>query len=308
MKRIVLIGLAALFAVAAVLVAWVGLKSGGGKKPQPSAPLAYGVVVAARDLPPGQVLGSADLRLEKLSSLPVNTFAAQGALIGRQLAAPASAGQPLTRDLLLEAHPLASHLLPGERAVALQTSKIVGVGGYLRPGDWVDLLVHVRGQAETSGKSSALLALSRLRVLSYENQLPEPAVAAPGQEGDKDGAATDSVATAPARAEPRSEKNPTVVLAVPAEQVARLLLASESGVVRLALRPPESVDPGLASTPAYQPPPISAQEAQQVNLSQLSFSKSLATPGAKPTGAPRLRIEQRVEIFDGDRPRGAGQK
>ena len=36
--------------------------------------------------------------------------------------------------------------------------------------------------------------------------------------------------------------------------------------------------------------------------------KKISSRTMKPQIAPRLRIEQRVEIFDGDRPRGAGQK
>ena len=314
MKRIVLIGLAAVCALAAVLVALVGLRSGKDEPNKPE-PARYSVVVANADFPPGHYLRPEDLRVAKLATLPTDAFATTAGLAGKQLAQPAVAGQPLTRSQLAASHPLAGQLRPGERAVALQTTKIVGVGGYLKPGDWVDVLVYFRAQEETASASSAMLALSRLRVLSYENELPPEPEATPAGDAapaKEDKADADKPARLAEERKPRSDKNPSVVLAVPADQAVRLLLAAEAGEVRLALRPPEpAVDGALAGAPVYTPAPANAREAQALKLTQLSFSKPVAAasaaraPAAAPAATAKVKIVNRIEIFDGDKPRAA---
>ena len=315
MKRIVLIGLAVVCALAAVLVALVGLSSGDKDASKKPAPARYSVVVANADFPPGHYLRPEDLRVAKLATLPVDAFATTAGLSGKQLAQPAVAGQPLTRSQLAASHPLAGQLRPGERAVALQTTKIVGVGGYLKPGDWVDVLVYFRAQEETANATSAMLALSRLRVLSYENELPpEPEAVVPAGEeatAKDDKADADKPARLAEERKSRSDKNPSVVLAVPADQAVRLLLAAEAGEVRLALRPPEpAVDAALAGAPVYTPAPANAREAQALKLTQLSFNKPVTAAGTAraPAAAPaaaKVKVVNRIEIFDGDKPRAA---
>lgn len=56
------------------------------------------VAVAARDLPPGTVLGAAEVTLRELpaQALPDGAAQAPGAVLGRTLAAPVRRGEPLT--------------------------------------------------------------------------------------------------------------------------------------------------------------------------------------------------------------------
>ena len=303
MKRVVLLGFAVLFAVAAIILAILGLRSGSGKSPGDNsqganpAQLDYSVVVAASDLPAGRVLQPGDIVEQKATSLPVNTFSALHSVIGRRLLTPATAGQPVTRDMLVQSHPLADQLKVGERAVALQTTTIVGVGGHLRPGDHVDLLVYLRGQSETLGRSSAQFVLNNLRVLAYENRLP-------GDEAEeplKKTSANDDAVARLNRVQTRPEKNHSVVLAVPADDVPRLLLASESGSVRLALRPPETANMLPAGLTAYESPPANAHQAQQVTLAALSYSNPVVL--AAPPVKRKTNVVTKVEVFEGEKSR-----
>jgi pilus assembly protein CpaB len=180
------------------------------------------------------------------------------------------------------------------------------VGGHLRPGDRVDVLVQYRSQAETGDRTSAMLALSDLRVLAYENQLPEEPEVVEAKEGDKEAKSKDE------KAEGRRANNPSVVLAVPADQATRLLLAVGTGEVRLALRPPVAEVPVLAGTTPYETAsPANAREAKKITLSQLTFSKppapvtaaAVLPPGVAPGAAPKVRTTTQVEIFEGEKSR-----
>lgn len=302
MKRFFLIGLAALCAVAAIAVALYGFNA----KPKPEIAKTerptFAVVVAQSALPPGHLLQPEDLKVMQVSSLPVNTYASPTALTGRVLAQPTVVDQPVTLDMLAHSHPIVAQLREGERAVALQTSYIIGVGGHLRPGDHVDLLVFLRGQPETADQAQALLALSNLRVLSYEDILPEePATKS------KEAAKDEEEEKKKQAAQARPTNNRSVVLAVPQDQVSRLLLAVESGEPRLALRPQET-RVAVADTVDLALPPVNAVQAQKLTLSQMSFNRPparqsapvVAAGGAARKPAAKPRPVATVQILEGD--------
>ncbi|MEL0027488.1 MAG: RcpC/CpaB family pilus assembly protein, partial [Perlucidibaca sp.] len=48
-------------------------------------------------------------------------------------------------------------LRPGERAIAIPVDEVVGGGGFVQPGDLVDVLLFLRG--ENGGKDSAQVVM-----------------------------------------------------------------------------------------------------------------------------------------------------
>jgi len=118
------------------------------------------VVVAARDLGPGEVLRAEDLKAVDFdpSTAPADAVADPEPLVGRTLAVPRFAGEPVTPRHLGPAVSLA----PDERAVGVRVKAPAGVAGLIRPGARVSLFFAVR---DKDRGLYAKAALSGLRVV-----------------------------------------------------------------------------------------------------------------------------------------------
>ena len=108
------------------------------------------ILVATRQLPTGTIIGPDSFRyqpwpkelVEKAYFLKDKTDV--NTLVGTVVRYPITAGQPLTQGSLV--HPddrgfLAAALAPGMRAVTVKVSQEQGVGGFVFPGDRVDVLL-----------------------------------------------------------------------------------------------------------------------------------------------------------------------
>jgi pilus assembly protein CpaB len=118
------------------------------------------VVVAAHDLPGGEPLGSGDLAIARLppSVVPTGSVTALGATIGRTLAAPMRAGEPLT-DVRLVGPRLVDALRLGLVATPIRVAD-AAVAGLLRPGDRVDVLATPADPA--AGETTGVIAADAL--------------------------------------------------------------------------------------------------------------------------------------------------
>lgn len=103
---------------------------------QPPAPATEQVLVAARDLPSGTTVGSGDVHLvsRPADSLPDDLITDP---VGRTLAAPAAAGEPIVRLRLLGAPPLTTSSDVVAMPLRLPDS---GMAALLQVGDRIDLV------------------------------------------------------------------------------------------------------------------------------------------------------------------------
>jgi pilus assembly protein CpaB len=104
------------------------------------------VLVASRDLTPGQALQASDLARREMPSgyLPSGTFGAAEAAkaIGQRLATRLRAGDPIGEGALESRIPALSYRLPeGSRAVTVPVDEVSSQAGLVRPGDRVDLML-----------------------------------------------------------------------------------------------------------------------------------------------------------------------
>ncbi|MGH3722250.1 MAG: SAF domain-containing protein [Pseudonocardiaceae bacterium] len=100
------------------------------------------VVVAARDLTPGTVLGTSELTLRALPAplVPDGTARSPTAVLGRTLAAPVRRGEPLT-DVRLTGSELARTVTTNPDAVSVPLRLAdPGVAALLHPGATVDVV------------------------------------------------------------------------------------------------------------------------------------------------------------------------
>ena len=193
-------------------------------------PTLVKVVVAKAEIPSRTVLAP-DL-LETIdfpaAYLPPGAVSDQGSILGLITLSPVLKGEPVLKGHLAGVdnyqHGLAFKVRPGQRAISVAVDEVSGVSGMLGPGDRVDVCGTIdlpeRGTA-------AIVGVSDVEILAVGRRLTETA--------SEDGKA------------PAAE-NRTATLAVPVEEAQRLILLTDRGKVRLALRSPADRDrPALPS-------------------------------------------------------------
>lgn len=187
------------------------------------------VVVAAQNLPAYHFIRQEDLRVEQLRLMPPGSFSDPSVLIGRRVWRDLPAGSVLTENSFTAGGPIARMIRPDERALAIQFDQLMGVGGHLAPGDYVDVLLFL-AEDEINTDRTVQVAVPALRVLSIGSQLGldisgspanPPAVSADASNTSNPGSAN------------------TAVLAVPEVLLTRFALAAEAGRLRLAVRAAE---------------------------------------------------------------------
>lgn len=126
----------------------------------PQKPVGPKVLVANRQLPVGTIITADAIGFQQWpEELVQDAYFIDGEseiskLIGTVVRFPITAGEPVTQGSLVAPGDrgfLAAALAPGMRAVTLPVSAKTGVGGFVFPGDRVDLLLSHKVKSETGG-------------------------------------------------------------------------------------------------------------------------------------------------------------
>ncbi|MFP4285858.1 MAG: Flp pilus assembly protein CpaB [Desulfovermiculus sp.] len=108
------------------------------------------VVVAAKDLPVGTKLGPEMLKPVKYlpDSAPSRHFSDPQKVQGRILIAAVSANEPILESRLapteITVGGVQAMITPGKRAVAVKGNEVMGLSGFVAPGNKVDVMVTLR--------------------------------------------------------------------------------------------------------------------------------------------------------------------
>ncbi|MEZ5742686.1 MAG: Flp pilus assembly protein CpaB [Sphingomonadaceae bacterium] len=179
-KKLVLLVVALLVAVGTAFAARTLFV--GASTPQaealPEAPQGPKVLVAQRALPTGTIITADSISFqdwpEELvkDAYFIDGEADMSKLLGTVVRFPVTAGQPVTQGALVAPGDrgfLAAALGPGMRAVTIPVSAKTGVGGFIFPGDRVDLMLTqaVKGREGLPLKASETI-LRNLRVLATD--------------------------------------------------------------------------------------------------------------------------------------------
>ncbi|PYY85747.1 Flp pilus assembly protein CpaB [Pseudomonas sp. TKO26] len=300
MNSRVTMGLAGLLLLGAVFFGYWGLvlsrQPAPAPAPAPAAPsmvektttsaedqTRQPVVVVVRDVPPFVPLTAADLALEKLRTAPAGSLSAIDQAVGRTPWRQLSAGTWLNAQSFDSGGALARMIRRDERALAVAVDEVIGAAGQLSPGDYVDVLLFLR-QDTTNLQQSAQIAVPAMRVLAVGEQL---------------GLTNDGQPATPAlnneeklKQDQRRIAARTVVLAVPEQLLSRLMLATQVGVLRLAVR--SSEEQRLAQYWAGDQSAVSHLNAANSNLfqfTQLALGNAPRSQVAQQNGAPRSAVE-----------------
>ncbi|NLY52487.1 MAG: Flp pilus assembly protein CpaB [Firmicutes bacterium] len=217
-KRKLLLMAAALGLLAAILT-YTFIRSIGGSG-EVQEVKEVGVVVASTDIPSGTPVTANMLRLAQVAetALHPDAAAAPNEVIGRITKAPIVRGEQILHSRLLPAgvRPSLSFVIPsGKRAVSVAVNEVVGVAGFIKPGDRVDVLATMDSADGKSAVTSTVL--QNVEVLAIAQDMEE-------------------------RVDKEPKVTTTVTLAVSLAEAQKITLAEETGVLRLALRPENAAD------------------------------------------------------------------
>lgn len=230
--------------------------------PEPEAPPAQEVLVAARALPVGTLLEEDHLTRRSLDSDDVDPehFAADAvsaqALRGYVVREAIAAGEPLTRSAVLGPRQkgfLAAVLKPGSRAVTIRVGPATSHAGLIDPGDRVDVILSAEIALDGGDRSVfARTVVEDVRVVAIDRR---PGTGAePPTEGGEDAERTEMV---------------TATLETSPAQGGRLVLGQQEGTLSLAVRSLAAAEDPTDTAP-------SAVDLREMLLSSAEFSASEA--------------------------------
>ncbi len=115
-------------------------------------------VVASRDIPPGGMIVIEDLTTKEFPSqtIPMDCPASPNLIVGREVKIPILKDEVLTEAKLLPvvvASGLPTLIPVGMRGVTVRVNDIIGVGGFVKPGDYVDIIAVYKNKNETISKA-----------------------------------------------------------------------------------------------------------------------------------------------------------
>lgn len=201
-------------------------------------------VVAVAPLAANEPISAEQVRVAPVAVQPAGHFSNVEDVVNRIPLVDVDAGAPLTGRYFKESNPLARIVPEGHKAVSLEVNDVIAVGGFLKPGDTVDVLVYLRGGSGVEAVQARQL-LPSVRVLALEDRI----IDRPEGLDDED-------------EQDRRRRQRTVVLAVPDDKVTRLMLGSSIGEVRLAMhgQKPETAGLDALADDADDAEPISDAE------------------------------------------------
>jgi pilus assembly protein CpaB len=245
------------------------------------------VVVAAMDIPLATALRAEALKVVEwpAASRPESAFSDPASLVGRVATTSLMKGEAILEPKLASTKAgsgLAALLPEGMRAVAVRVDDVVGVAGFVHPGDHVDVIVTMRASEGTSQPHVSKIVLQGIRVLAVGKDV--------SHSGRNEKATPATVAT----------------LMVTSDESEKLALAATKGQILLSLRSridvaevdTRGVTPtvllGSGRAPAPQPAATSAPVARRAPARAPARA---ARPAAPP---PTPHERQTVEVIRGD--------
>lgn len=231
-------------------------------------------VVVLKPLVAYSPVAAESVALVPVAVLPDEYFTRTEDVVGRAPLADVPTGTTLGPRYFREANTLVRSIPPGFQAMSLEINDVIAVGGFVRPGDLVDVLLYIRSSGREVADSQARVLLREVRVLAYEERVLN------------DAEPSDAGSAEPNRAsQQRSRRNRTAVLAVPEGDTTRVMLGASLGELRLALRGAQPEQAGTEPVPGelltsevVMPAPLD-DAAPVVTLRELSAIKKQQQPG-----------------------------
>ena len=200
------------FLALAIILVFVGMFSIQEPAPQQpkAAPTLYSVWAFDEPQNHGSMISADMFKQVTTTQLDQRYVLKKRLAVGRRLSKSVEKGDYLTDDLFATIRPMIDDLELNQRAVAIRADEVLTVGGYIQPGDHVDVMLLLKPNRESGTTTTARKIASNLKVLAV---------------GDLQ-FGTES--------EDRENHAKSVVLSVYVDLAPTILLADSSGELRLA--------------------------------------------------------------------------
>jgi pilus assembly protein CpaB len=169
---LIALAVAVVFGILAVVLAnkWLSTRAQEQVAVREQVPLTQ-VVIAARDLDIGTRLTEQNLVLADWpkASVPKGAFGAIEQVVGRVTVTKMVAGKPLVAAELAgegSGVGLVAQIRPGYRAMSIRVDEVIGVGGFILPSTYVDVIAV----EQQGGKSVGKTVLERIQVLAVAQE------------------------------------------------------------------------------------------------------------------------------------------
>lgn len=240
--------------------------------PVPTQP----VVVAGADLPLGAAVKADDLRIVNFpkGTAPEGAYEKASDIVGLGVTSPMVRGEIVLPAKLAtkEAGVGLPPVIPeGMRAVSVRVNEVIGVAGYVLPGNRVDILATA-SPTDAHADTITKVILANVQVLTSGTRMEQD------QEKGKPMQVT------------------VVTLLVYPDQAERLALASTEGKIQLALRNP--LDASAPETPGIKTANLMGLTKAPA---QPRHSAKLNAPAPVTTSAPSAAVLPTVEVIRGDK-------
>lgn len=202
------------------------------------------VVVATVEIPFGQMIEAQQVAIVRMpkDAVPDDAFDSNEKVLGKIATFALLRGDVLRSARVAEhlgGSTLASLIAPDKRAISVRVDDVVGVGGFLLPGNRVDVLATKRSDGSSNDSESRTI-LQDLRVLAVDQT-----------------AGTDKTQPVVVRA---------VTLEMSAKEAEVLVKAQSEGKLQLALRNPLDAQkqPQAVAAPVQAAPPVAKPQPKPV--------------------------------------------
>lgn len=284
MNKNLLIVLAGGFVIA-IIVALI-VQAGMNKEPQVADANTVQILAASKNISMGSKIDATDMKWQAWPETAVFTGAIvregeqseTDALEGRASRDIAS-GEPLTLNSVLSTNGgniVASSLEPGKRAIAIRVSPESMVGGFVNPGNHVDVILTHRIRLSGGDKS---LMRDTVNQFATETVLENVRVLAIDQRATN----TD---------EDKAKVGRTVTLEVSAPEAEKVAIASEMGDLSLSLRPVGDTSRGVTESGVTTDVGVSRVLQEMTKRSNEGGSNSRTIRVYSGSGAETIKVRQ----------------
>lgn len=180
---------------------------------------AQKVLVVNKAIEKGVAITSEDIELVPFPIKVEDGLQKPSDVINRKLQVNIAKGEVIRQAHFENPSQLADLIRPGYRAVAIKVDEVISAGGFLKPGDHVDVIFSMRANKESYDKSLTRRVLRNTKLLALGDSVEKERLE-PESENSKKSSKT-------------GKNSRSAVLEVPEDNINMLILAEERGDLRL---------------------------------------------------------------------------
>ena len=186
---------------------------------------AQKLLIVNRGMDKGEIITAEDVQLIPYPLLIEDSYGDVNDVLNKKLESKIPVGAVIRQSHFEKLSKLAPHINPGYRALAVKVNETSSAGGFLQPGDRVDIIFTARASKETYNKSMSRRLLQNVRLLAFGTNV---------ERDDKAVIIVDGKKSSKSKEEKESGKSSrSAVLEIALDDIGLLTLAEESGELRL---------------------------------------------------------------------------